>query len=117
MDQIERWVQAVRHGAAVRDRPLAAGRWHVLRYEALVQSPHEQVKRLVRFVDLPISETFVKVVVEATSFSNLPSQQVGEGRPFGKRQVGDRRNHFTEDDSALFERHAGGLLEAAGYCW
>lgn len=55
--------------------------------------------------------------MEATSFSNLPSQQVGEGRPFGKRQVGDRRNHFTEDDSALFERHAGGLLEAAGYCW
>jgi hypothetical protein len=114
-DQIRRWVKAVRHGMAERTTPLAAGRWHVVRYEDLATNPATTSARLFEFLDLRYTPSFLERVTEQTAFRNLPKTRIGDVHHFRKGESGDWRNHFTDDDIALFERLAGATLVEAGY--
>jgi Sulfotransferase family len=109
-EQIRVWVDAVRHGMAVRQRPVAAGRWHVLRYEAMRADPVGEANRLFAFLELPCSPGFVEETAVDTAFRKLPpSPRVRKG------EVGGWRAHFTDDDVVMFRRLAGDTLVDAGY--
>jgi hypothetical protein len=109
-DQIRVWVDAVRHGMAVRERPVAAGRWHVLRYEAMRADPVGEARRLFGFLELACPPGFVEETAASTAFRKLPpSPRVHKG------EVGGWREHLTDDDVAMFQRLAGDVLVQAGY--
>jgi hypothetical protein len=112
-EQIRRWVDAVRFGMAVRSTPEAAGRWHVLQFEAAKQDPRRAVAELFTFCGLAFDDALVDHVAATTDFSRLAD--TGDGLPFRRGEVGDWRTEFDDADRALFTRLAGETLLAAGY--
>jgi len=100
--------------AALRQAPVANGRWHVLRYEELKTHPRAEIAALFDFLELPSDEDLVRDVAIETEFTRM---QRSQDRSTSRRQgvVGGWRNELSKDDVALFEHLAGPTLEAAGY--
>jgi hypothetical protein len=115
--QIQQWTTAVRHGMKMRAKPIARGRWHVVRYEAMAADPVGETRRLFDFVGIECGAEEIDRAVESASFARLPPTRVGETDHFRKGVAGDWVNHFDRDDIRLFETLAGDVFEEAGYAW
>jgi hypothetical protein len=110
--QVEKWVEAVERGNALRESP-HADRVLRMRYEDLSADPHGEVARMLGFCGLPASSELVADIVAGADFSVHRRTGTGEFRRLGV--VGDWVNHFSPQDEALFLQLAGSALEAAGY--
>jgi hypothetical protein len=122
----EEWLrQAARHwrllvGQAVEDGPALLGpNYTEVRYEDLLERPHEEVRRLLGFLGVDTDRTLVDGCVSAASFEKLSrGRERGQEDPssfYRKGIAGDWKNHFTEEDRRIFKEEAGELLIRLGY--
>jgi hypothetical protein len=122
----EEWLrQAARHwrllvGSAVEDGPALLGSDYTeVRYEDLLDRPHQEVGRLLGFLGVDKEETLVDNCVSAASFEKLSrGRERGVEDPtsfYRKGIAGDWKNHFTEEDRRVFKEEAGELLIRLGY--
>jgi hypothetical protein len=107
-------------GKAVEDGPALLGENYAeVRYEALLQRPEEEVRRLLEFLGAEASE---EVVERCVASANFETWTKGRGRGqedstafLRKGIAGDWRGVFTEDDKRVFKRAGGELLIKLGY--
>jgi hypothetical protein len=111
--QINMWVRAARRGLALRADPTLADRVHLVRYEDLKRDPTFEIARLFEFVGLDATTAFAAEVADASDFSN--QRTTGAGYHTRRGEVGDWRNHFSEEDEELFRELAGDVFDAVGY--
>jgi hypothetical protein len=121
----ERLRQAARHwrllvGRAVEDGPALFGeRYTEVRYEDLLERPHEEVGRLLGFLGVDKKDSVVEHCVGSASFEKLSrGRERGQEDPtsfYRKGVAGDWKNHFTEEDRRVFKEEAGELLIRLGY--
>src|SRR5215204_1999399 len=109
-----------RVGRTVEDGPALLGsNYAEVRYEGLLQSPEEELARLLAFLGAATDDEVVKRCVDAASFEKLSKgRKRGEEDPssfFRKGVAGDWRNTFTEEDRRVFKEVAGDLLIKLGY--
>lgn len=88
-------------------------------YEALVRRPEATLAGLFAFLGADASPAVVRACVDAASFPRLTGGrrrgQEDRASLFRRGEIGDWRRHFTTDTCALFEHHAGALLQRCGY--
>ncbi|XP_068610614.1 sulfotransferase 1C2 [Brachionichthys hirsutus] len=85
-------------------------------YEDLKANPRREVERIMRFLDLSVSDEVIDKIVEITSFKNMkenpmtnyssipPSVFNQSVSPFMRKgEVGDWKNHFTPEQIKIFE--------------
>jgi hypothetical protein len=111
---------AARVGRTVEEGPVLLGeRYAEVRYEDLLERPHEEVRRLLGFLGADASDETVRSCVEAASFERLSKgRKRGEEDAtsfFRKGVAGDWRSVFTEKDRRVFKQEAGELLVELGY--
>src|SRR5918998_530343 len=90
-----------------------------VRYEDLLERPHEEVGRLAGFLGADTGEKAVRQAVGSASFEKL-----SRGRERGQEDTssfyrkgiaGDWKNYFTEEDRQIYKEEAGELLIRLGY--
>ena len=109
-----------RVGRAVEDGPTLLGNNYTeVRYEDLLERPHEETRRLFEFLGADTSRKVVEHCVEAASFEALSKgRQPGEediSSFYRKGVAGDWQNYFTEQDKQVYKEEAGELLIRLGY--
>ena len=109
-----------RVGKTIIDGPALLGENYAeVRYEDLLERPHEEVRRLLGFLGAKADEETVRRCVSTASFEKLSKgRERGEEDPssfFRKGIAGDWRNVFTEEDRRVFKQAAGELLIELGY--
>ncbi|XP_049916564.1 sulfotransferase 1 family member D1-like isoform X1 [Epinephelus moara] len=85
-------------------------------YEDMKENPRCEVERIMRYLDLSVSDEVISRIVELTSFKNMkenpmtnyscmPTHVFDQSvSPFMRKgEVGDWRNHFTLDQLKTFE--------------
>lgn len=104
---------AQRQGAELGDD------YREVRYEVMLERPHEEVSDLLSWLGVPSSARVVEEIVEGTSFSRLSGgRDAGDDRSdqFVRKGVaGDWANVMTPRDIELFESIAGEALSGLGY--
>ena len=74
-----------------------------LKYEDLVANPHDEVKRLAAFLDLPLqNDDLIGKVVRYSGFSSM-KQQAGGSSFFRSGIVGDSKRHFSGELKSKFD--------------
>jgi hypothetical protein len=111
---------SARVGRTVEDGPALLGeRYAEVRYEDLLERPHEEVWRLLEFLGADASDEVVMRCVEKASFEKLSGgRKRGEEDAasfFRKGVAGDWKHVFTEKDRRVFKEEAGELLVELGY--
>lgn len=111
---------ALRVGQAAEDGPGLFGDGYTeVRYEHLLERPHEEAARLFEFLGVDAGERIVERAVSSASFEKL-----AQGRERGQEDVtsfyrkgvaGDWKNLFTERDKQIYKEEAGELLIRLGY--
>jgi hypothetical protein len=109
-----------RVGKTVEDGPALLGpNYTEVRYEDLLEHPHEEVERLARFLGADASQKAVQQAVGSASFERLSrGRERGQEDPssfYRKGIAGDWKNHFTERDKEIYKEEAGELLIRLGY--
>ncbi len=98
---------------------LFGGNYTEVRYEALLERPHEEVRRLAAFLGADTSEAAIEQAVRGASFEKL-----SEGRERGQEDSssfyrkgvsGDWKNYFTERNKEIYKEEAGEMLIRLGY--
>lgn len=113
-ESIDRWLRAM-------DAQRAASEHYslfTLRYEDLLSQPHEQINRLLDYLDLDRNPAIVSDMVARASFEHTTGRKRGQAdnRKFYRKGIaGDWRNHFSPADAELFAEQAGALLVELGY--
>jgi hypothetical protein len=110
------WVTRVRAGRKAGAR-LGPGRYHEVRYEALVAAPGETVEAVCAFLDLAYEPAMLAFAerdgaVPAKVEANPRHARLAEPLSPGTRSW---RSHMERDDLAAFEAAAGDLLDELGY--
>lgn len=85
-------------------------------YEEMQENPWREVKRIMRYLDLSISDDVIDRIVELTSFKNMKENPMANYScipapifdhsisPFMRKgEVGDWKNHFTPEQSKRFD--------------
>lgn len=109
-----------RAGRAAEIGPALLGENYTeVRYEALVERPETEMRRLLTFLGADHDRETIQRCVEAASFERLSEGRArGEEDPssfFRKGVVGDWRNVFSERDRRIFKETAGDTLVRLGY--
>jgi len=90
-----------------------------VRYEDLLERPHQEMTELARFLGVETREDFIEQAVNSASFETLSKgRERGEEDAtsfFRKGVAGDWRNVFTVRDRELYKEVAGDLLVRLGY--
>lgn len=107
-------------GKARQDgQALLGSNYTEVKYEDLLTSPEEEVKRLLKFLEVGAEDQTVRECVSSASFESWTNgRQRGQEDPssfFRKGVAGDWRNFFTEKDRDIFKEEAGDLLVELGY--
>lgn len=118
-----RWVAKnwnLRIGEAIHDGPTLFGANYIeVRYEDLLDRPHEEVRQLAAFLGVDTRDEAVEQAVGAASFEKMSrGRQRGEEDPtsfFRKGIAGDWKNYFTTRDKEIYKGEAGALLVKLGY--
>jgi hypothetical protein len=92
-------------------------RYHELRYEDLLDRPHETLAAVFNFLDVDTAP--VPACIEAASFEKLsggrkPGQE-DQSSFFRKGIKGDWRNHMDAEFERAFVAATGGLMAELGY--
>ncbi|XP_030610187.1 sulfotransferase 1C2 [Archocentrus centrarchus] len=85
-------------------------------YEDMKENPRREVERIMRYLDLSVSDEVISQIVELTTFKNMkenpmanysciPSPVFDQSiSPFMRKgEVGDWKNHFTPEQSKIFD--------------
>ncbi|KAF1390970.1 hypothetical protein PFLUV_G00063660 [Perca fluviatilis] len=85
-------------------------------YEDMKENPQREVERIMRYLDLSVSDEIISRIVELTSFKNMKENPMANYSwipaavfdqsisPFMRKgEVGDWRNHFTPEQSKMFD--------------
>ncbi len=107
-------------GRVMRDgRALPEDHYTEVRYEDLLDSPDEQLGRLLDFLGADTDGEVVRRCIESASFEKWTAgRKRGEEDPssfFRKGVAGDWKNIFTGRDRRIFDEEAGDLLSELGY--
>jgi hypothetical protein len=114
----EGWASRV--SAAIEDgRTLFGDHYVEVRYEDLLEHPHEEMTELARFLGVETREEFIEQAVNSASFETL-SKGRKRGQEdatsfFRKGVAGDWREFFTKRDREIYKEIAGDLLIQLGY--
>jgi hypothetical protein len=109
-----------RVGKTAEDGPALLGtNYTEVRYEDLLERPHEEVARLAGFLGADTREKAVQQAVRSASFERL-SKGRERGREdtssfYRKGVAGDWANYFTERDKEIYKEEGGELLIRLGY--
>ena len=100
-------------------RALFGSKYIEVRYEDLLEHPHEEVKQLAQFLGVDTSEEAIEQAVSSASFEkSTEGRERGQEDPtsfFRKGTAGDWKNYFTERDKEIYKEAAGDLLIKLGY--
>jgi hypothetical protein len=109
------------------DSPLIASqRLLMVRYEDLLQAPDQTLGHITEFLGIPVGAAQIREAVEAQGFQQMRKREheseklkavaARTGIPVVRSgRSGDWKDHFGEDERALFSLHAGPVLEQFGY--
>ena len=90
-----------------------------IRYEDLLADTVGNLKKLMRFLNIEVSDDIIVSAVQKSSFKKLQAIREQEGlHPYLqglKGTSGGWKEIFTEDDLELFWQYAGDLMEKLGY--
>lgn len=101
--KVEAWRD---HARALGDR---AGRWHVVRYEALVERREQEIAALAAHLGLPLDAAPLAASTDFARMRTAAPRHLREGRR------GDWQRHFGSRHREVFKRIAGAELIAFGY--
>jgi hypothetical protein len=109
-----------RVGRTAEDGPALLGpNYTEVRYEDLLERPHEEVARLAGFLGADTREKAVQQAVRSASFERLSKGrergQEDTSSFYRKGVAGDWTNYFTERDKEIYKEEAGELLIRLGY--
>ena len=109
-----------RVGKTAKDGPALLGpNYSEVRYEDLLERPHEEVGRLARFLGADTRKDTVQQAVSSASFERLSKGrergQEDTSSFYRKGVAGDWKNYFTERDKEIYKEEAGELLIELGY--
>ena len=109
-----------RVGKTAEDGPALLGpNYTEVRYEDLLERPHEEVRRLAGFLGADTREKAVRQAVDAARFEKLSRGrergQEDTSSFYRKGVAGDWRNYFTARDKEIYKQEAGELLIRLGY--
>ncbi|MGH2751091.1 MAG: sulfotransferase family protein [Actinomycetota bacterium] len=110
------WRRRVEHGRRDGGR-LGENRYQEVTYEALVDDPESELRRLCAFVDLGFDESMLRYFERASEVLSLelhPHRHQGLYSPPTKG-LRDWRTKMSDEDVARFEAVAGETLEEFGY--
>lgn len=101
------WIESVRAGMAARERFPA---WLLVRYEAMLEDPAREVRRMLEFIGLDASEASVRTCVEAGRFERLSGGrtrgQEDRSSFFRKGEAGDWQAWLTDEQVERFQAAA-----------
>lgn len=85
-------------------------------YEDMKENPRREVERIMRYLDISVSDEVISKIVEITSFKNMKENPMtnytcipksvfdSSVSPFMRKgEVGDWKNHFTSHQLRIFE--------------
>ncbi len=93
-------------------------------YESLLSDPAAELKRMVDFIGIQITEEEINQAVHASRFENMREIDQTKGRKYNltgadefirKGIKGDWQNQFSLDDIEFFKKREGKVLIALGY--
>ena len=110
----------LRVGKSVERGPALFGaNYTQVRYEDLLEHPHQEVKQLAEFLGTDTSEEAIEQAVHSASFeTKTQGRERGQEDPtsfFRKGIAGDWKNYFTERNKEVYKEEAGDLLIRLGY--
>ncbi|MCG8509160.1 MAG: sulfotransferase [Rhodospirillales bacterium] len=123
---LDRYVQytATQHWLPYIQKARAFGQerpelYHELRYEDLHADAGGVIRAMLEFLQVDASEDAVAACARGGSFEKLSGgrERGSEDNQsfFRKGVVGDWRNHFDDAATAVFQKHAGPMLDELGY--
>lgn len=101
-----------------------AGRSEILHvnFEELKQKPHEQLGRIVDFLQMPEVKVRISGAIENNSLARMkekekanPQRASAKGRFIRSGSAGGWRATFTDRQAQLVQQHAGTLMARLGY--
>lgn len=112
------WATAVSGGRRAQTL-LGPGQWHEVRYERIAERPIEELGAILNWLGVAADSAQVEHLVKTHTFEQLSGgRSRGQEDPtaeWRKGIAGDWKNHFTNEDKALFKSIAGELLVELGY--
>lgn len=119
-DAAWRWRDSVEAARSVRER---TSRFRELRYEDLYASPHEELSRLLEWLELEAPDGFVEEAVSETRLSKMRDGETEapwdlDEEPegfFRKGGSGNWREELSRPEVRLVEHVCGDLMEETGY--
>jgi len=96
----------------------------VVRYEDLLSDPESELKKMVEFIGIEVSEDVIKKAVEDSRFDKMREIDQTKGRKYNltgtkdfvrKGKSGTWQDEFSQDDIKYFKENAGDLLIHLGY--
>ncbi|XP_041094604.1 sulfotransferase 1C2 [Polyodon spathula] len=87
-------------------------------YEEMKQNPRQEIVRVMNYLGQSLPDDIIEKIVELTSFKSMKSNPMAnytffpdfifdhKVSPFMRKgEVGDWKNHFSEEESAIFDAH------------
>jgi hypothetical protein len=95
----------------------------LVHYEDLKTDAQQELRRMIRFADLPTDENRIRHAVERSSFENMKRLEGEYGRPgkshpnvfTRKGKKGQWTDYFSDDDLELLRTREGEAMELTGY--
>ncbi len=110
------WVDCVRTGLSMRGVPGAAGFYHELRYEALIQDPASVLAGLLRFLGLAWSDAMLEFYRNPRIFGGTEESSARQvAMPLYANSVGRWRRDLGTEQLSTVMSVAGPLLNELGY--
>lgn len=96
----------------------------IVRYEDLISDCLIQLKRIVGFIGLKLTEKKLKIAIENSKFDRMRRIELEKGRKFKNKgpdlftrsgKPGDWKNYFGMEEKKIFKSREGPILNKLGY--